>query len=78
MGDDGRGAKVNGSDVPLLDHYLEIPVGEAYKAISGSIPTAILVTFYVDEGMCITRDNDKNSSFLKGHSVSNVISFLLQ
>jgi len=60
-----RGTKVNGSNVPFLDQYLddnavEIPVGEAYKAISGSIPTAILKTYYVDEGMRITRDVDDN------------------
>lgn len=60
-----RGTKVNGSNVPFLDQYLddnavEIPVGEAYKAISGSVPTAILKTYYVDEGMRITRDVDDN------------------
>ena len=60
-----RGTKVNGSNVPFLDQYLdynavEVPVGEAYKAISGSIPTAVLKTFYVDEGMRITRDIDEN------------------
>ncbi|KAL7539310.1 hypothetical protein ACHAXR_009174 [Thalassiosira sp. AJA248-18] len=60
-----RGTKVNGSNVPFLDSYLddnavEIPVGEAYKAVSGSIPTAILKTYYVDEGMRITRDIDDN------------------
>ena len=57
--------KVNGSNVPILDAYLdnnavEIPVGEAYQALSGSIPTAILKTYYVDEGMRITRDIDEN------------------
>lgn len=60
-----RGTKVNGSNVPFLDSYLddnavEIPVGEAYQAISGSIPTAELKTYYVDEGMRITRDVDDN------------------
>jgi hypothetical protein len=60
-----RGTKVNGSNVPFLDQYLddnavEIPVGEAFKAIGGSIPTAVLKTFYVDEGMRITRDIDDN------------------
>eukprot|EP00584_Thalassiosira_punctigera_P010596 CAMPEP_0172534474 /NCGR_PEP_ID=MMETSP1067-20121228/6827_1 /TAXON_ID=265564 ORGANISM="Thalassiosira punctigera, Strain Tpunct2005C2" /NCGR_SAMPLE_ID=MMETSP1067 /ASSEMBLY_ACC=CAM_ASM_000444 /LENGTH=303 /DNA_ID=CAMNT_0013319273 /DNA_START=72 /DNA_END=983 /DNA_ORIENTATION=- len=60
-----RGTKVNGSNVPFLDQYLddnavEIPVGEAYKAISGSVPTAILKTYYVDQGMRITRDVDDN------------------
>lgn len=61
-----RGTKVKGSNVPFLDQYLddsdiEIPVGEAYKAISGgSVPNAVLKTFYVDEGMRITRDIDDN------------------
>jgi len=60
-----RGTKVNGSNVPFLDQYLddnevEIPVGEAYNTLSGSIPTAILKTYYVDEGMRITRDIDEN------------------
>jgi len=60
-----RGTKVNGSNVPFLDQYLddnavEIPVGEAYKTLSGSIPTAILRTYYIDEGLRITRDIDEN------------------
>ena len=60
-----RGTKVNKSNAPFLDQYLddseiEVPVGDAYKAISGSIPTAILKTYYVDEGMRITRDVDDN------------------
>ena len=58
-----RGTKVNKSNVPFLDQYLddsafEIPIGEAYKAISGNVPNAILKTFYVDEGMRITSDVD--------------------
>lgn len=60
-----RGTKVIRSNVPFLDQYLddnavEIPVGEAYKAVSGSVPTAVLKTFYVDEAMRITRDVDDN------------------
>lgn len=60
-----RGTKINGSNVPFLDQFLddnavEIPVGEAYKTLSGSVPTAVLKTFYVDEGMRITRDIDDN------------------
>lgn len=60
-----RGTKVNGSNVPFLDQYLddnavEIPVGDVYSALRGSVPTAILRTFYVDEGMRITRDIDEN------------------
>lgn len=60
-----RGTKVNGSNVPFLDQYLddnavEIPVGEVYKTLNGDVPIAILKTFYVDEGMRITRDVDDN------------------
>ena len=60
-----RGTKVNGSNVPFLDQYLddnavEIPVGDVYQSLSGSIPTAVLKTYYVDEGMRITRDSDDN------------------
>ncbi|KAL3807538.1 hypothetical protein ACHAXA_002577 [Cyclostephanos tholiformis] len=60
-----RGTKVKGSNVPFLDQYLddndvEIPVGEAYRAISGSVPVGVLKTYYVDEGMRITRDIDDN------------------
>lgn len=59
------GTKVKGSNVPFLDQYLddsdlELPVGEAYKAISGSVPISTLKTFYVDEGLRITRDVDDN------------------
>jgi hypothetical protein len=51
--------------VPFFDQYLddsglELPVGEAYKAISGSVPVSVLKTFYVDEGMRISRDVDDN------------------
>ena len=60
-----RGTKVNGSNVPFVDQFLddnavEIPVGEVYKTLNGNIPTVILKTFYVDEGMRITRDIDEN------------------
>lgn len=61
-----RGTKVNGSNVPFLDQWLddnsvEVPVGEAYKAFNGGeVPKAILRTYYVDEGMRITRDVDEN------------------
>lgn len=59
------GTKVKGSNVPFLDQYLddnpiEIPVGEAYKTLNGSVPMAVLKTYYVDEGMRITRDVDDN------------------
>ena len=60
-----KGTKVKGSNVPFLDAFLddsnlEIPVGDAYKAVSGSVPISTLKTFYVDEGLRITRDVDDN------------------
>jgi len=60
-----KGTKVKGSNVPFLDQFLddsdfELPVGEAYKAVSGSVPLSTLKTFYVDEGLRITRDVDEN------------------
>ena len=60
-----KATKVKGSNVPFFDQYLddsglELPVGEAYKAISGSVPVSVLKTFYVDEGMRISRDVDDN------------------
>ena len=60
-----KGTKVKGSNVPFLDQYLdenpvEVPVGEIYSAIRGSVPVAILKTYYVDEGIRITRDVDDN------------------
>mmetsp|Transcript_2729 Transcript_2729/g.5873 ORF Transcript_2729/g.5873 Transcript_2729/m.5873 type:complete len:304 (+) Transcript_2729:223-1134(+) len=60
-----RGTKVMGSNVPFLDSFLddnavELPVGEIYKTLSGSVPVSVLKTYYVDEGMRITRDVDDN------------------
>ena len=47
-------------DQYLDDNAVEIPVGEVYKTLHGDVPIAILKTFYVDEGMRITRDVDDN------------------
>mmetsp|Transcript_11230 Transcript_11230/g.20476 ORF Transcript_11230/g.20476 Transcript_11230/m.20476 type:complete len:307 (-) Transcript_11230:279-1199(-) len=60
-----KGTKVMGSNVPFLDQYLddnpiEIPVGDAYSAVTGSVPVATLKTYYVDGGIRITRDVDDN------------------
>jgi len=60
-----KGTNVKGSNVPFLDQFLddsdfELPVGEAYKAVSGAVPLSTLRTFYVDEGLRITRDVDEN------------------
>lgn len=60
-----RGTKVKASNVPFLDQYLddvpiELPVGDVYSSLMGSVPTSVLKTFYVDEGIRITRDEDDN------------------
>lgn len=61
-----RGTKVMGSNVPFLDQWLddaavEVPVGEAYRRVNGGeVPQVVLRTYYVDEGMRITRDVDDN------------------
>lgn len=60
-----KGTKVKGSNVPFLNQYLddlavELPVGDVYSAIRGSVPVSVLKTFYVDEGIRIVRDCDDN------------------
>mmetsp|Transcript_15102 Transcript_15102/g.18411 ORF Transcript_15102/g.18411 Transcript_15102/m.18411 type:complete len:350 (+) Transcript_15102:233-1282(+) len=57
--------QVKKSNIPFLDQLLddypaEVPVGSVYETIRGSVPVAILKTFYVDEAMRITRDQDDN------------------
>jgi len=56
---------VKGSNVPFLDQFLddypiEVPVGDIYGMIRGEVPVAVMKTFYVDEGIRITRDVDDN------------------
>lgn len=56
---------VKGSNVPFLDQFLDdnpiqVPIGDAYEAVLGNVPVSIMKTFYVDEGMRITRDEDDN------------------
>ncbi|CAB9503961.1 PAP_fibrillin [Seminavis robusta] len=59
-------SKVTGSNVPLLNQFLDdaqltLPVGDIYKTIQqGSIPVVQMKTYYVDEGIRITRDVDDN------------------
>mmetsp|Transcript_30359 Transcript_30359/g.68454 ORF Transcript_30359/g.68454 Transcript_30359/m.68454 type:complete len:298 (-) Transcript_30359:98-991(-) len=61
-----RGTRVKSSNVPFIDEWLddsqvEVPVGRVYEAINGGdVPAAILKTYYVDEGMRISRDADEN------------------
>jgi len=56
---------VKKSNVPFLDQLLddyplEVPVGDIYETLRGSVPVAKLKTFYIDEAMRITRDQDDN------------------
>lgn len=56
---------VRGSDLPVLNGLLdqiklEIPVGDVYSSLKGQNPVIPLKTFYLDEGMRITRDVDDN------------------
>jgi len=60
-----KGTRVKGSNVPFLNEYLddlavEIPVGDIYTTVRGSVPVSTLKTFYVDEGLRIVRDVDDN------------------
>jgi len=57
--------QVKGSNLPFLDQFLddnpvEVPVGDLYDKIRGDVPVAKLKTFYIDEGLRITRDVDDN------------------
>jgi hypothetical protein len=57
--------QVKKSNIPFLDQLLEdypveLPVGDVYDRVRGSIPVATLKTFYVDDSLRITRDVDDN------------------
>lgn len=56
---------VKGSNVPLLNQFLddlkvEIPVSDVYKSVTGDVPSVPIKTFYIDEGLRISRDMDDN------------------
>ena len=60
-----KSTQVKNSNVPFLDQFLddypvEVPVGDIYQSIRGNVPVAKLKTYYVDEAMRITRDQDDN------------------
>jgi len=60
-----KGTKVKKSNIPFLNQYLddlpwELPWGDLYSSVTGSTPEINLKTFYVDEGLRITRDVDDN------------------
>lgn len=57
--------QVKGSNVPLLNQLLddakvEIPMGDMYSTVMGDVPVVPMKTYYVDEGIRITRDVDDN------------------
>lgn len=58
--------KVKGSNIPIFNQILEenlqieLPVGDAYNTVQGSVPVVPMTTLYVDESMRITRDVDEN------------------
>ena len=60
-----KGTSVKNSNVPIFDQMLddmdlELPVGSVYEQVMGKNPTSVLRTFYVDESIRITRDQDEN------------------
>lgn len=57
--------EVKGSNLPIFnqlmdDMQLSLPVGDVYNNILGDVPVVPMKTFYVDEGIRITRDVDDN------------------
>jgi hypothetical protein len=61
-----KNTKVKGSNIPIVNQImeeqlqLELPVGDVYSTVQGSIPVIPIHTYYVDESMRITRDVDEN------------------
>jgi hypothetical protein len=57
--------EVKGSNIPLFNQFLdnlnfELPAGDIFSTLTGSVPIVKMKTFYVDEGLRITRDVDDN------------------
>lgn len=50
----------NGSSPLLSTSPLEFPIGQILKSIRGNVPKVELKTFYMDDGLRITRDVDDN------------------
>ena len=60
-----QGTLVKGSNVPILNEFLdelkiELPFGDMLQQVQGSVPIVQLKTYYLDEGLRITRDVDDN------------------
>jgi hypothetical protein len=59
------GTSVKRSNIPVFNQLLddaniELPMNTLFEQVSGSVPVVPMKTFYVDEGMRITRDVDDN------------------
>ena len=57
--------EIKGSNIPILNQYLEnikleLPVSQIFQQIQGNVPRVTLKTYYLDEDMRITRDQDDN------------------
>jgi hypothetical protein len=55
-------SQIKGSNIPLFNQMLELdlPVRDVFTTILGDTPVVLLKTYYVDEGIRITRDVDDN------------------
>jgi hypothetical protein len=55
-------SQIKGSNIPLLNQMLELdlPVQNVFTTLTGDTPVVPLKTYYVDEGIRITRDVDDN------------------
>jgi hypothetical protein len=55
-------SQIKGSNIPLFNQVLELdlPVRDVYTTLLGDTPVVLLKTYYVDEGIRITRDVDDN------------------
>jgi len=60
-----KSVQIVDSNAPVIGPFLdilktEIPVSDIYEMVGGNVPIAKWKTFYVDEGIRITRDADDN------------------
>lgn len=52
-----KSTSLTASDIEIP---FEVPMGDIYKTVSGSVPLSVIKTFYVDESIRIFRDVDDN------------------
>lgn len=61
-----QSTRVQQSNVPFLNQFLddmsflELPMGNIFETLTGSPSVAVLKTYYMDQGIRITRDEDDN------------------